>query len=268
MTEHEQPHVTEQYQITSGPLRSAISIELHTHLATRLWQGRRANPAERIYGIIGMPRFLNIINVIRMDSTIDNPYADIYMLSLEERLNAAREEMNTLINSMEIVFKQIPEMMTIENCLSVQPVRFPVFSSSPLGFIAVYLLTDFDNLMRNLMLAQHMALINRTELNDLRQRGGNIIRSLFVLAQKYQRIPVTRRDIYEGNARAKAAQELVGPVPDDILNGSRRSAYSLPLRQAESALDTQTGAATLDDVNDETDLTVSQGTEPETKDDQ
>ncbi|EDS7122085.1 TIGR03761 family integrating conjugative element protein [Salmonella enterica subsp. enterica] len=221
----------QQHAFTSGPLRSSVTIELHTHLATRLWQGRQPDFDKKIYGIIGLPRFINMMNVIRLDSMADNPYADLWMLRIEERLLAAREEMNALIDSMKAVFSQLPEMLTVEGCLSVQPARFPVFSSSQLGFIAVYLLTDFDQLMRNLMLASHMALINRTELDDLRDRGGNLIRSIFVLAQRYRRIPVTRQDIRERNARALAAEEQAGPVPDDIFDGSRRSAYAPPLRQ-------------------------------------
>lgn len=232
--------ISPQFQLTTGPLRSTITIELHTHLATRTWRGRQPNPEEKVHGIIGMPRFLNILNVIRMDSLADNPYADLWMLRLEERLLSAREEMNILIDSMKTVFSQLPEMMTVDSCLSVQPARFPVFSTSQLGFIAVYLLTDFDQLMRQAMLAHHMALINRVELNDLRQRGGNLIRSIFVLAQHYRRIPVTRQDIREGNARALAAEEQVGPVPDDIFDGSHRSAYAPPLRSAPEKTDPET----------------------------
>lgn len=230
-----------EYQITSGPLRSAITIELHTHLATQTWTGRQPNHEEKIHGIIGIPRFLNILNIIRLDSLTDNPYADLWMLRLEERLLAAREEMNTLIDSMKAVFSQLPAMMTVEGCTSIQPARFPVFASTQPGFIAIYLLTDFDELMRNMLLARHMALINHEETNNLRQRGGNLIRSILVLAQKYRRIPVTRQDIREGNARAIAAEELAGPVPEDIFDGSRRSAWAPPLRQiagAEAAPDT------------------------------
>lgn len=219
-----------QFQLTTGPLRSTITIELHTHLATRTWTGRQPDPAENIHGIIGIPRFLNIMNVIRLDALADNPYADLWMLRLEERLLSAREEMNTLINSMKTVFSQLPEMMSVEGCASIQPARFPVFASTQLGFIAIYLLTDFDELMRNALLARHMALIDRIHMNDLRQKGGNLIRSILVLAQKYRRIPVSRQDIRESNARAVAAEELVGPVPEDIFDGSRRSAYAPALR--------------------------------------
>jgi len=237
--------ITSPVQLTTGPLRSIISIELHTHLATRTWSGRQPVPEEKIHGIIGMPRFLNIMNIIRLDSQTDNPYADLWMLRMEERLLAAREEMNALIDSMKTVFSQLPEMMTVEGCISTQPARFPVFSASQLGFIAIYLLTDFDKLMRNALLAQHMALLNRREMNDLREKGGNMIRSILVLAQKYRRIAVTRQDIREGNARAIAAEEQAGPVPDDIMDGSRRSAYALPLRQPTSS----SGEMTQDDTD-------------------
>lgn len=217
-------------QLTTGPLRSTVTIELHTHLATRTWTGRQPDPAENIHGIIGIPRFLNIMNIIRLDSQADNPYADLWMLRLEERLLAARTEMNALIDSMAAVFNQLPEMMTVEGCASIQPARFPVFASSQLGFIAVYLLTDFDELMRKALLAQHMALINRVEMNALRQKGGNLIRSILVLAQKYRRIPVTRQDIRDHNARAIAAEEQAGSVPEEIFTGSSRSVYAPPLR--------------------------------------
>lgn len=220
-------------QLTSGPLRSTITIELHTHLATRTWTGRQANPEENIHGIIGIPRFLTLMNIIRLDSLTDNPYADWWMLRIEEQLLAARNEMNALIDSMKSVFSQLPEMMTVENCASIQPARFPVFASTQLGFIVIYLLTDFDELMRKALLAQHMALINRVEMNDLRQRGGNLIRSILVLAQKYRRIPVTRQDIRDGNARAIAAEEIAGPVSDDIFDGTRRSTWAPPLHQSE-----------------------------------
>lgn len=232
MNEHDPSSLPyETRQITSGPLRSAITIELHTHYATRIWTGRQASPAENIHAIIGMPRFLSLLNIIRLDILTDNPYADMWMLRLEERLLAARDEMNTLFDNTKTCLSQLPDMLTVENCLSIQPARFPVFASSQLGFIAVYLLTDYDRLMRHSLLANHMALLSRTVLNDFRQRGGNLLRSIFTLAQKYRRIPVTREDFRVGNARAVAAEEAVGPLPADILDGTRRSQYAPQLRQ-------------------------------------
>ncbi|WMY72516.1 TIGR03761 family integrating conjugative element protein [Buttiauxella selenatireducens] len=226
-----------QFNLTSGPLRSTVTIELHTHYATQAWAGRLPNREENIYGIIGLPRFITIMNIIRLDALADNPYADLWMLLLEERLLVARDGMNALIGSMEVVFSQVPEMMTVEGSASIKPARFPVFASTQLGFIAVYLLTDYDTLMRKALLAQHMALLTRAQMNDLRQTAGKLIRSILVQAQKYQRIAVCRQDIREGNARAIAATEQVGPVPEDIFDGRRRSNYAPPLRQSDVHID-------------------------------
>ena len=230
----EQEHEERQYTLTSGPLRSAITVELHTHRAVQLWLGRQMSTSPEghtIHSIIGMPRFLSLLNIIRMDASMDNPCADVYILRLEERLLDARKEMDTLTHDVQNIFALLPENMSVENCLSIQPARFPVFSASQLGFIGIYLLTDFDKLARNTQLATHMALLSRTECNNLIQRSSGIIRSIFTLAQKYRRIPVTREDFRTGNARAAAAEDTVGPLPTDILDGTRRSQYAPPLRQ-------------------------------------
>ena len=71
------------YTFNMGPLRSAIHIQLHTHNATRLWTGRRATengPAP----IIGMPRFIEILNQMRIAAEHNDPYADLWMLRMEE----------------------------------------------------------------------------------------------------------------------------------------------------------------------------------------
>ncbi|WP_336221615.1 PFL_4669 family integrating conjugative element protein [Citrobacter amalonaticus] len=246
------PSHEQSYTLTSGPLRSAITIELHTHRAVQLWQGRQASASPEghpLHPIIGIPRFLNLLNIIRMDSSLDNPCADLYMLKLEERLLKARREMDRMTGSVNGIFKLLPDTLTVENCLSIQPVRFPVFSASQLGFIGIYLLTDFDKLARNTQLATHMALLNRTECNDLIQRSSGIIRSIFSLAQKYRRIPVTRSDFKEDNARAKAATALVGELPGDILDGSRRSQFAPPLRRA-SATENPPPPAPADETDD------------------
>ncbi|MGL4724561.1 MAG: PFL_4669 family integrating conjugative element protein [Scandinavium sp.] len=222
-----------QYRFNSGPLRSTVIIELHTHHATRIWTGRKGRPDENIQYIIGFPRFISLMNTLRLDALADNPYADMWMLHMEERLLAARDELNVLVAAMETVFSQLPEMMTVEGTVSIQPARFPVFASTPLGFIAVYMLTDYDTLLRKALLAHHMALLTSTQKNELRVQAGRIIRSVLTRAQVYRRLPVTRQDIRNGNGRAKEAEALVGVVPDDIFDGTRRSSYAPPLRQPD-----------------------------------
>lgn len=237
------------YQLTSGPLRSAITIELHTHRATQLWQGRRGSIEDKVHPIIGMPRFLVIMNTIKMDAARNNPYADMWMLQLEERLLEARTEMNELLHEAEKALVAIPDTINIESCLSIQPAKFPLFVSAQLGYIAIYLLTDFDQLARKMMLANHMAVCSSTYTKDFLERASGMIRSIYSLAQKYQRVPVTRQDFIDGHRRAKDAEEHYGPVPVDILNATRRSQYAPPiLRTTLTSAEEENTAGTPDEI--------------------
>ena len=116
----------------------------------------------------------------------------------------------------------------VEN-LNVQPVKLPLFVSSQLGFMAVYLLADYDDLARRLILAHHTALIDRSTLERWLNDGAHSLRSLFSLAQQYRYSGTTRDDFAAKNAAARAALEKYGELPQDVLEGTRRSRFAPPI---------------------------------------
>ena len=64
-----------------------------------------------------------------------------------------------------------------------------------------------------------------------------MLRSLFGLAQSYQFTGATRDDFAANNARAEAARKMYekfGEIPQDILEGTRRSNFAR--RSPEAAL--------------------------------
>ncbi len=54
--------------------------------------------------------------------------------------------------------------MSLGENLNVQPVKLPLFVNAQLGFAAVYLLADYDDIARKLILAHHTELIDRSTL--------------------------------------------------------------------------------------------------------
>ena len=64
-----------------------------------------------------------------------------------------------------------------------QPVKLPLFVNAQLGFMAVYLLADYDDLARKLILAHHTALIDRSTLERWLNDGAHALRSLFCAAR-------------------------------------------------------------------------------------
>lgn len=113
--------------------------------------------------------------------------------------------------------------------MNVQPVRLPLFVNAQLGFLAVYLLADYDDLARKLVLAHHTALIDRSTLERWLNEGAHALRSLFSLAQQFRYSGCTRGDFAAKNAAARAAIEKLGELPLDVLEGILRSRYAPPI---------------------------------------
>jgi len=113
--------------------------------------------------------------------------------------------------------------------LNVQPVRLPLFVNAQLGFMAVYLLAEYDDLARRLILAHHTALIDRSTLEHCLNEGAHALRSLFSLAQQYKHSGAHREDIAANNVAAQIARERFGELPQDVLEGSRRSRFAPPM---------------------------------------
>ena len=210
-------NATESLQLNLGSLRSAMSLTLHTHHASRIWHGRA--PAEGRPGIIGLNGFVSIMNKLKRGAEQDDPYSDWWMLRIEDKLSTTKEQLQTLRQQVDQALAGVPPALSLGENLNVQPVKLPLFVSSQLGFMAVYLLADYDDLARRLILAHHTALIDRSTLERWLNDGAHSLRSLFSLAQQYRYSGTTRDDFAAKNAAARAALEVAGG--EDAVAGAR-----------------------------------------------
>ncbi len=74
------------------------------------------------------------------------------MLRIEDKLSTTKEQLQTLREQVDQALADIPQALSLGENLNVQPVKLPLFVSSQLGFMAVYLLADYDDLARRLIL--------------------------------------------------------------------------------------------------------------------
>ncbi|MBF3412652.1 PFL_4669 family integrating conjugative element protein [Burkholderia pseudomallei] len=239
-------------QLNLGALRSAMQLTLHTHHAARIWHGRAA--AEGRPGIIGLNGYVAIMNKMKRGAEQDDPYSDEWMLRIEEKLAQTKATLQTLREQVDQALADVPPALTLGDNLNIQPVRLPLFINAQLGFMAVYLLADYDNLARRLILAHHTAMIDRRTLERWLNDGAHALRSLFSLAQQYRYSGTQRDDFAANNAAARAAREKFGELPQDVLEGTRRSRFAPPIvrrsglaqRPASLAITTEPDAATAD----------------------
>ncbi|CAJ2794821.1 integrating conjugative element protein, PFL_4669 family [Burkholderia pseudomallei] len=214
-------------QLNLGALRSAMQLTLHTHHAARIWHGRAA--AEGRPGIIGLNGFVAIMNKMKRGAEQDDPYSDGWMLRVEEKLTQTKATLQTLREQVDQALADVPPALTLGDNLNIQPVRLPLFINAQLGFMAVYLLADYDDLARRLILAHHTAMIDRRTLERWLNDGAHALRSLFSLAQQYRYSGTQRDDFAANNAAARAARERFGELPQDVLEGTRRSRFAPPI---------------------------------------
>lgn len=214
-------------QLNLGSLRSAMALTLHTHHASRIWHGRP--PSEGRAGIIGLNGFISIMNKMKRGAEQDDPYSDWWMLRIEEKLADTKSRLQTLREQVDQVLADVPPALSLGDNLNVQPVKLPLFVNAQLGFMAVYLLADYDELARRLILAHHTALIDRGTLDRWLREGAHALRSLFSLAQQYRYSGTQRDDFAANNAAARLALEKYGALPQDVLEGTRRSRFAPPV---------------------------------------
>lgn len=217
----------ESLQLNLGSLRSAMALTLHTHHASRIWHGRA--PAEGRPGIIGLNGFISIMNKLKRGAEQDDPYSDWWMLRIEEKITDTKARLQALREQVDQALADVPPALSVGENLNVQPVKLPLYVSSQLGFMAVYLLADYDDLARRLILAHHTALIDRSTMERWLNDGAHALRSLFSLAQQYKYSGAQRDDFAANNAVARAAREKYGELPQDVLEGTRRSRFAPPL---------------------------------------
>lgn len=247
---------TESFQFNIGVLRSQMTLQIHTRQASRIWYGRRAGDNKP--GILGLAGFMSITNKINIGSRQDDPYSDMWMLRIEEKIDQTKVQLETLRKEVDEVFKSVPSTFTLSENVNIQPANLPIFAGSHLGYLAIYVLAQYDEIVRKALLASHIALIGRVTLEHWLDRGDQYLRSLLGTVTFYRFSGTTRKDFAEGNAAARSAIEKFGEVPQDILDGTRRSRFSPPLRTDEDGHD---DSAITDDS--EANLTIVVPTEAE-----
>jgi integrating conjugative element protein (TIGR03761 family) len=86
----------ESLQLNLGSLRSAMSLTLHTHHASRIWHGRAATEGRP--GIVGLNGFVAVMNKMKRGSEQDDPYSDWWMLRIEDKLEQTKASLNACVN--------------------------------------------------------------------------------------------------------------------------------------------------------------------------
>ena len=218
-----------------GQLRSKIEMTLHTYPAVLAWHGRGVESGKP--QVVGLKQFLSLAGRVHQAAGRDDPYADSWLLMLEEKVDETRQALQQLETRVSSVLKQIPEGLDVSRNFSQQPFVTPVFTGGQMGWQAVMLLMQYDSIVRDVLLAHHIGLLgNKQRGAMIRDQGGHALRSLCYAPVKFPGFSgATRDDFAANNAKARNALEKYGELPQDILEGTRRSEFAPTIRREEAS---------------------------------
>lgn len=245
--------------IDVGALRSKIELTLHTYHATRTWWGRGVESGKP--QIIGMRQFLALVGRIQQNAAKDDPYSDDWMLRIDAKLHDVKNILDPMYAKSEALLASVPEELSIAENISQKPFRTGVYPGGQQGWQGIHQLIRYDRIVRNILLAQHIAMIVRSDAHEALRISANAIRGLCSAPQRYPGLSgATRDDFAAANARARDAVAKYGELAPDVLSGIRRSPYAPPLRQRDGVADKGTYE---DPDEDNLEHLVDQATKPE-----
>ncbi len=234
-----------------GRLRGSYSITLHTRQAQRLFRGRRKTDDKP--GIIGLTAFSAIMTRIWEAAGLDDPYADWFLLQVEQAIEDTRKLVHT---RQQDVDKHLSsrERVKIEVASSLEPVELPLNFPTPYGYMGAYLIEDFDQLVLSLLTAVHVALMPRDTAMATLSNTSRAIRRAFLTPAHHKLLGITRKDIVMTTQRGAQAIAAMGDLPPEILEGTLRSRFAPPIRssavaeeKAETPASTKAAVDLLDD---------------------
>lgn len=207
-----------QRESAPGALQGEVWLTIQTYQAQSLIRGRRA--AEGKPAIIGLVGFADRLKSLWQAVRLDDPYADWWLLKVEEGIAESRARLRWLQQRLE-------GLMASDGCLeftvaqSIRPQRVSLQFANPYAFRAAQLLAEYDQLMCAELTFHHLGIEVPKELEDQLAGSGRWIRRVFALPQGYHSLDIRRQDVVEDTPRAGTARERMGEIPPDILSGDR-----------------------------------------------
>jgi len=233
-----------------GALRSQTSMEIQTRQAQRLVYGRRADGGKP--AIFGLLRFGTMLRPIWEGAATDDPWADWCLVQIEHDLLEAREALEALMAQTQKQLNSLPAM-DVAVAQSVEPVKVDLTFTSPYAFMGAYLLADYDALVRAVLTGRHVGLFDRDTAERTLREGGRIVRRAFNTAQGYKYLGVSREDVRQATQKAARASEMLGSLPQEVIDGSLRAAHAPDIRPVSNKPSSLLGDddAAMDELLDE-----------------
>ncbi|MBZ0070660.1 MAG: TIGR03761 family integrating conjugative element protein [Gammaproteobacteria bacterium] len=212
----------EDARVDAGPgaLRGQVWLTVQTRQAQRLIRGRNGNADKP--AIIGLVGFADRLRVIWQAARNDDPYADWWLVKVHEAL----ERVHDLVkNEQAALDAQLEQLTALEVAVaeSMKPFRIALQFANPYAYRGAQLIAEYDRFVRTLLTAHHVGLLTGATMEGSLNTCARKIRGAFAVPQGYHFLNVDRATLQQGTANASRARQVMGEVPDGVLNGAHQA---------------------------------------------
>lgn len=201
---------------TLGHLVGEVCLAVHSHQALRLiWGRRRTAEKPPISGLIA---FASAVNTIWQAAESGDPYALWWLIKIETGMEECRLYLSDETLEAGCLYPD-SEVLEVDTAESEQPYRIRLAFSNPYAYRAAHLVGEYDALVRTCHTLTFVGAGNPAELQTMVARAGHHIRRVFAIPQRFKVCGINRDDLRQNNQRIQRAVQLMGSLPEEILNG-------------------------------------------------
>lgn len=212
-----------------GALQGDASIMLlHTRQAVALVKGRKEvkeNGVIKVPHTVSLFEFGKKVNLLWLAAKADDPYADWWLIQISETIKSNCQEMQQMRLAVEGLLAAASQdrEVTISLPRSSRPVEVPLVFARSYGYAAAFLIADYDRMGRYVQTARYHDLMRSQRAAQLIEAGAHRIRSVLWLPNRWTHLSITRDDVRQGTQRAAKAARLMGELPQEVLDATKRA---------------------------------------------
>ncbi|HEK0642313.1 TPA: TIGR03761 family integrating conjugative element protein [Proteus mirabilis] len=220
----------DESKLRVGPLKSQLTLSIHSHFAITLWRGRKKKKKEdsdRVsrWMIPSVPLFLSRVSGIHDDALKGLLFAEMWLYRLEQALEQGMKSVQEQLRSVESQLSVLPEQIVISDITSSAPVNLEVYSRTPMGYRCVWLLVGIDRLALRVQQGYHYGLLSRQKRDKYLDNAGYQIRRVLGMSIAYRQLPITRDNLDLNSETYQQASRYLGEIDPDIISGKKRASF-------------------------------------------
>jgi len=211
---------------TPGRLLQQGTLTLQTRLAQHYFKGRPGKTT-------GITQFSRGVRKIWQAAAEDDPYADLFLLRIEDLIVKTRRTFQQQIVQYRQLLNPI-EGIQFAVMSTQKPIHLALRFSTCYGHFASILLAEFDQLARCVLSAKYAGLMSPPEADIVLRQAGKALRRIFMRPFNWKHLRLTREAVKQQTEVAQQAFQAMGKLPAPVLAGTLRARYAPLIKKVSS----------------------------------